>query len=79
VAHVPEDRQRDGLVLDFAVRDNLVLNTYYVPPFARGMTLQREAIEAAAAERVRLFDVRNPSIHTRTASLSGGNQQKVTS
>ncbi|NLF01946.1 MAG: ABC transporter ATP-binding protein [Anaerolineales bacterium] len=77
VAHVPEDRQQDGLVLDFTVRDNLVLNTYYVPPFARGVTLQREAIEAAANERVQLFDVRTPSIDTRTASLSGGNQQKV--
>ena len=36
VAHVPEDRQRDGLVLDFSIADNLVLNTYYLEPYARG-------------------------------------------
>ncbi len=77
VAHVPEDRQRDGLVLPFPVMDNLVLNTYYLPPFAQGVVIQRPAIERAAEERVRQFDVRTPSIYTPVASLSGGNQQKV--
>jgi ABC-type uncharacterized transport system ATPase subunit len=77
VAHVPEDRQQDGLVLSFPVEDNLVLNTYYVAPFARGIVMQRREIERAATERVRAFDVRTPSIRTPTASLSGGNQQKV--
>ncbi len=77
VAHVPEDRQQDGLVLSFPVEDNLVLNTYYVPPFARGIMMQRREIERVAAERVEQFDVRTPSIRTTTSSLSGGNQQKV--
>jgi len=77
VAHVPEDRQRDGLVLPYPIRDNMVLSTYYLAPFARGVVLQDEAIDAAAAQRVQQFDVRTPSIETPAGSLSGGNQQKV--
>jgi simple sugar transport system ATP-binding protein len=76
-AHVPEDRQQDGLVLPFSVADNLVMNTYYVPPFARGIVLQEDEIEAAAQQRAELFDVRTPSIRVPVANLSGGNQQKV--
>jgi ABC-type uncharacterized transport system ATPase subunit len=77
VAHVPEDRQQDGLVLSFPVQDNLVLSSYYVPPFAKGAVLQQSEIEKAAQERVRLFDVRAPNISTPVSNLSGGNQQKV--
>jgi len=76
-AHVPEDRQRDGLVLSFSVADNLTLNTYYEPPFSRGINLQPAQIEKAAAERVAQFDVRTPGIDVPVANLSGGNQQKV--
>ncbi len=76
-AHVPEDRQQDGLVLSFPVADNLVLNTYYEPPFAKGINLQQDAIEEAAESRVELFDIRTPSIFVPAANLSGGNQQKV--
>jgi ABC-type uncharacterized transport system ATPase subunit len=77
VAHVPEDRQKDGLVLSFPVADNLVLNTYYVPPFARLGILNQEAILETAEREARLFDVRTPSVMTPVSSLSGGNQQKV--
>jgi simple sugar transport system ATP-binding protein len=76
-AHVPEDRQRDGLVLSFPVEDNLVMNTYYLPPFAKGIVLQQDEIERAAQERVELFDVRTPSVFVPASNLSGGNQQKV--
>ena len=76
-AHVPEDRQRDGLVLTFPVADNLILNTYYAPPFTKGLTLQEEEIEKAATKRVKEFDVRTPSIRVPVSNLSGGNQQKV--
>jgi len=76
-AHVPEDRQQDGLVLDFSVADNLVLNTYYEPPFAQGLNLKEEAISKVAQERVDRFDVRTPGIEVPCANLSGGNQQKV--
>lgn len=77
VAHVPEDRQADGLVLSFPVEDNLVLNEYYRPPFARGIVLQFDAMQKAAEERVQEYDVRTPSIYIKAANLSGGNQQKV--
>jgi ABC-type uncharacterized transport system ATPase subunit len=76
-AHVPEDRQQDGLVLPFSVADNLVLNTYYRPPFTEGVVLQRDAILKAAEERIEQFDIRTPSPLTTASSLSGGNQQKV--
>jgi simple sugar transport system ATP-binding protein len=65
------------LVLSFPVADNLVLSTYYVSPFAKGVTLQHDEIERAAKERVELFDVRTPSVYVPAANLSGGNQQKV--
>ncbi|HHH41515.1 MAG TPA: ABC transporter ATP-binding protein, partial [Chloroflexi bacterium] len=77
VAHVPEDRQKDGLVLSFPVADNLILNTYYLPPFARMGVLNQETILATAEQRVREFDVRTPSVLTPVSNLSGGNQQKV--
>ncbi len=77
VAHIPEDRQRDGLVLSYPVADNMVLNTYYLPPFARGVVIQQADVEKAAAQRVEQFDVRTPGIQTTAGSLSGGNQQKV--
>ncbi|HEY46574.1 MAG TPA: ABC transporter ATP-binding protein [Anaerolineae bacterium] len=76
-AHVPEDRQQDGLVLSFPVAENLVLNTYYESPFAKGLALQYDKIEDTAKDRVELFDVRTPSIFIPVSSLSGGNQQKV--
>ena len=77
VAHVPEDRQKDGLVLRHPVHDNLILNTYYLPPFAKGTNLQFREIYEAAAERAYQFDIRTPSIFVPTTTLSGGNQQKV--
>ncbi len=77
VAHVPEDRQLDGLVLSFAVSDNLVLNTYYLSPYATSVVLNRHVIEQVAHRLVSEFDVRTPGIETKVANLSGGNQQKV--
>ena len=76
-AHVPEDRQRDGLVLPFPVADNLVLNTYYIPPYSKGVILQEPAILANAIQLIEEFDIRTPGAATPAGSLSGGNQQKV--
>jgi simple sugar transport system ATP-binding protein len=77
VAHVPEDRLEDGVVPGFTVAENLVLNTYYRPPFAHGISLDRDAIQESATELVSAFDVRTPSIFVDVGHLSGGNQQKV--
>jgi simple sugar transport system ATP-binding protein len=76
-AHVPEDRQRDGLVLPFPVSDNLVLNTYYRPPFSEGAVLDQEEIHSLAELLIGNFDIRTPGPMTSAGSLSGGNQQKV--
>lgn len=76
-SHIPEDRHKHGLVLSFPVRDNLVLCTYYQPPYADGIELNFEAIDETGRERVKTFDVRTPGIMTSVGSLSGGNQQKV--
>ena len=77
VAHIPEDRQRDGLVLPFPIFDNLVLNTYYQPPFAKGPGLQFDQMYQYAERLVDEFDVRTPSFTVPAQNLSGGNQQKV--
>ena len=76
-AHVPEDRQLDGLVLPFPITENLVLNTYYLNPFTRGVVLQQGTIIKTANQRVQEFDIRTPSPLLPAGSLSGGNQQKL--
>lgn len=77
VGHIPEDRTHDGLVLGYPIVNNLVLNTYYKPPFARGIQLNEQAMLRNASELVEQFDVRTPSVWLEAANLSGGNQQKV--
>ena len=77
VGHVPEDRLRDGLVTEFSVADNLVLDTYYLPPFARGWVRDEGAVRSNAEELRTAFDIRTPSVDVSAATLSGGNQQKV--
>ncbi|HEY1331263.1 MAG TPA: ABC transporter ATP-binding protein [Actinomycetota bacterium] len=77
VAHVPEDRQKDGMIPTFPIQDNLVLDTYDRDPYARGWSIDREQVHRSAVERMREFDIRAPSVVTPAATLSGGNQQKV--
>lgn len=77
VAHIPEDRQRHGLLLSFPIHDNLMLCTYYQPPFAKGVSLQQKVIFDNAEALVKQYDVRTPSIYVNASTLSGGNQQKV--
>jgi len=77
VAHVPEDRQRDGLVLAYPLTANIVLNTYYQRPFAKNGVVNKEEVRRITTQVVDEFDVRTPSIDVPAATLSGGNQQKV--
>ncbi len=77
VAHIPEDRQRHGLILSFPVHDNLVLCTYYQAPFTKGLNLQQKIIIETAEKLVEQFDVRTPNVFVPVSTLSGGNQQKV--
>jgi ABC-type uncharacterized transport system ATPase subunit len=76
-AHVPEDRQRMGMVMPFEVMYNMVLNSYHNVPFSNGILVNEEAIAAAAEKLVQQYDVRPPHIHAPIGDLSGGNQQKV--
>jgi general nucleoside transport system ATP-binding protein len=77
VGYVPQDRQRFGLVLGYGINDNMVLSSYYRPPFSKGVMTDQKAINAQSTELVRQYDVRTPSIETPCGNLSGGNQQKV--
>jgi general nucleoside transport system ATP-binding protein len=77
VGYVPGDRHRFGLILSFPVYDNLILTSYYRPPFSRGVLREDSAVLDSAAKQVRRFDIRVPSPTVATSTLSGGNQQKV--
>lgn len=77
VGHIPEDRHKHGLVLDFSVSENMVLESYYKKPYTKRGFLNFRAINDLAKRLVENFDVRTPSIHTKARSLSGGNQQKA--
>ncbi|HEY1409035.1 MAG TPA: ABC transporter ATP-binding protein [Promineifilum sp.] len=77
VAHIPEDREKHGLVMGYTIADNLVLNTYYRAPFSRNTVLDRSEISENGVALVKKFDVRTPSIYTHAGTLSGGNKQKV--
>jgi len=77
VAHIPEDRQRYGLVISYPVTDNLILSTYYLEPFAHHKVLNYQEIDRHARRLVQEFDIRTPSPYLQASKLSGGNQQKV--
>jgi simple sugar transport system ATP-binding protein len=77
IGHIPEDRQKRGLIFEFDVAENLILETYFKPPFSKGFTLNRRAIHDHARTLMEKFDVRprNPDLPAK--ALSGGNQQKM--
>ncbi|QGG54232.1 ABC transporter ATP-binding protein [Paenibacillus sp. B01] len=77
VSHIPEDRHKHGLVLDFSVSENMVLGNYYRAPYTRSGILNYKAMDENATKLAAEFDVRMSSIHTEARSLSGGNQQKA--
>lgn len=77
LAHIPEDRHKRGLILDFTVSENLVLQTYYDPAYGRFGFLNEEAMDRHAKHLVDRFDIRTPNIYTMVRALSGGNQQKL--
>jgi general nucleoside transport system ATP-binding protein len=77
IGYVPEDRQEDGLVGAFPVADNLILDVYDRPPYARRLAMNPDAIRKSAQHLVDEYDVRTSSVMTAAGTLSGGNQQKV--
>ena len=77
MARVPEDRFRLGLVMDFNIAENLVMENFREPPFARSIFLSWPKIMDNAGELIEKFDIRAPGAKTTTRALSGGNIQKV--
>lgn len=75
VSHIPEDRHRRGLILDYSISDNLVLGQQ--GDFSHRGLLDGSRIDSNALERIQEFDIRPPSAELPARSLSGGNQQKV--
>ncbi|WP_273130472.1 ABC transporter ATP-binding protein [Metabacillus sp. HB246100] len=77
VGHIPQDRHKHGLVLDFPIGENMVLQTYYHQPYSKNGVLKLKTIYEKAKELIKEFDVRTPSTTTLARALSGGNQQKA--
>lgn len=77
IAHIPEDRQRNGLVSSFSIAENMALDTYYERRFSNGPNMDWPAVYEAAAEAALAFDIRTPSVHEKAGNLSGGNQQRL--
>lgn len=77
VGHIPEDREKHGLVSSYSIADNLVLNRFDEPEFATRGVRNFGAVETNAQALVDKFDIRTSSIQASAASLSGGNKQKV--
>jgi ABC-type uncharacterized transport system ATPase subunit len=77
VAHIPEDRGRDGLISTMTIAENYILDRYHMAPYSKRGIFDRAAIRDRAKVGVADYDIRTPSIDTMAGSLSGGNQQKV--
>jgi len=77
MAHIPEDRQRAGMIADFFISENSVLDSYYEGRFSSGIVMRWPSVNTECRRIVKEFDVRTPSIRALADHLSGGNQQKL--
>jgi len=77
LSYIPEERMHDGVVKDFSVEENLILQDHIWAPFSKGIMLVLKAIVENAKKLIKNFDIRTPSRETLVKSLSGGNIQKV--
>jgi ABC-type uncharacterized transport system ATPase subunit len=77
VSHIPEDREKDGLVSSYSIADNLTLNQFNLKPFADKGVRNFAARDEYADRLVKEFDIRTPNYQNAASSLSGGNKQKV--
>lgn len=77
VAHIPQDRQKTGLVMEFGIDENLVLHGHDRPPYCARGVLRRGAIRDNAVKSVERFHIKTPGPGAPVGALSGGNQQKV--
>ncbi|MBK5262057.1 MAG: heme ABC transporter ATP-binding protein, partial [Peptostreptococcaceae bacterium] len=78
LAHIPEDRQKDGLILDYSMSQNLIMKKYFTPQFENRGLIKFNEINEFSEDLVEKFDIRSgQGINTSMRSMSGGNQQKV--
>ena len=78
ISHIPEDRHKHGLILDFPLRENLIIHEYDRAPFAKGLFVNNEAIDEYSDRLIEEFDVRSgQGKDSLTRGMSGGNQQKA--
>lgn len=77
VGHIPEDRQKRGLILKYSLFENSILGTYHKKPFSKGIVMNYGEIRKYCKNLIEEFDVRTPNEDVTAASLSGGNQQKL--
>jgi len=77
IGHIPEDRQRSGMIAEFTVAENGVLDSYYAAPFSSSIRMNWPEVYKAGATIVQDFDVRTESVFSLASHLSGGNQQKL--
>lgn len=77
LGYIPEDRHRDGLVLDYTVAENMILGQHYHAPFAKNYFLNFNEISTFADKNIKDFDIRTMSRESLASTLSGGNQQKI--
>jgi ABC-type uncharacterized transport system ATPase subunit len=77
ISYIPADRHRQGIVLELPIADNLVLDEFDQPPFARWLVRLRPAVRDYARRLIKVFDIRAGAPEQAAAALSGGNQQKV--
>jgi simple sugar transport system ATP-binding protein len=77
ISHIPEDRQKRGLIFEFDIAENLILETYFTPGFSKWFTLLEQKIYRHAQDLIQRFDIRPQDPLMPARSLSGGNQQKM--
>ncbi|MFM8927192.1 MAG: ABC transporter ATP-binding protein [Rhodoluna sp.] len=77
LGYIPEDRKKDGLVSEFTIAENLMLDGSYTAPFAKGIQIDFATRDKIANDLIQRFDIRTQSAQTLAKQLSGGNQQKV--
>jgi len=77
ISHIPEDREKHGLVASYSIAENLILNQFDQEPFAKGWIRNLGEISKNAIATIKKFDIRTPSAFNTAGSLSGGNKQKV--
>jgi len=77
IAHVPEDRQREGLIMDYTAWENTAFGYHHDAKYQRGIFMDNAAIKADTVEKMERFDVRPPDPKLAAKNFSGGNQQKI--